>query len=90
MAVATQSSTCWGNPASNAINGDHGDISHTCENSDSPAWWMVDLGDDNTPIGEGMFSFSYIASLLVLESHSVMISFVCLTYFCLLYFSGHC
>eukprot|EP00984_Skeletonema_dohrnii_P018332 scaffold8535_cov83-Skeletonema_dohrnii-CCMP3373.AAC.1 len=50
--VATQSSTCWDRPASDAINGDHGDFSHTCENSDSPAWWMVDFGDDNTAVGE--------------------------------------
>eukprot|EP00559_Dactyliosolen_fragilissimus_P007792 CAMPEP_0184861662 /NCGR_PEP_ID=MMETSP0580-20130426/6290_1 /TAXON_ID=1118495 /ORGANISM="Dactyliosolen fragilissimus" /LENGTH=1463 /DNA_ID=CAMNT_0027359231 /DNA_START=285 /DNA_END=4674 /DNA_ORIENTATION=- len=52
VAEATQSSTCWGRPASYAINGDHGNFSHTCENSDSPAWWMVDFGDDNTAVGE--------------------------------------
>jgi len=51
VAVATQSSTCWGELASNAINGDHGDISHTCENSDSPAWWMVDFGEGHA-VGE--------------------------------------
>jgi len=56
VAMATQSSTCWGRPASDAINGNHGDFSHTCENSDFPAWWMVDFGDDNnTAVGEGMF-----------------------------------
>ena len=53
VAVATQSSTCWGRPASMAINGDHGDFSHTCA-GDSPAWWMVDFGED-TAVGEGMF-----------------------------------
>ena len=52
--VATQSSTCWDGPASNAINGHHNDFTHTCANSDSPAWWMVDLGDDNNAVGEGM------------------------------------
>ena len=70
VAMATQSSTCWGRPASNAINGDHGDISHTCENSNSPAWWMVDFGDgnDNTAVREGMFislSFGVIPSCIL-------------------------
>lgn len=55
VAVATQSSTCWGRPASNAINGDHFDISHTCENEETPAWWMVDFGDDNIAVDEGKF-----------------------------------
>ena len=53
VAVATQSSTCFGGLASNAINGDHGDFSHTCNgSSDSPAWWMVDFGEGHA-IGEG-------------------------------------
>lgn len=53
--TATQSSTCWNNPASNAINSNHYDISETCEGRDTPAWWMVDLADNNTAVGEGMF-----------------------------------
>ena len=70
VAMATQSSTCWGSPASNAINGDHGDFSHTCVNSNSPAWWMVDFGDgnDNTAVREGMFislSFGVIPSCIL-------------------------
>lgn len=52
-AVATQSSTCYDSPASNAINGDHFDFSHTCSR-DTPAWWMVDFGDD-IAVEEGMF-----------------------------------
>jgi len=42
-ATASQSSTCYGFPASLAIDGDYRNFTHTC-NTDPGAWWQVDLG----------------------------------------------
>ncbi len=39
--TATESSDPWGYPASNAVNGDLSDFSHTLNNSNE--WWQVDL-----------------------------------------------
>ena len=64
VAVATQSSTCHDSPASNAINGNHFDFAHTCGNEETPAWWMVDFGDDNVAVEEGKF-IAILAVLLI-------------------------
>ena len=44
LGVATQSTTCFNDPAELAIDGDLGNFTHTCWDDPEPRW-EVDLGD---------------------------------------------